>query len=79
MYVYLNSSFYTTCKSHIHKLIGIDIKYNYYYTMDHKVINYFRLYLGNLPTNITSNAVKDEFPKATRVDIGFAKKMKYTR
>lgn len=47
--------------------------------MDHKIIYYFRLYLGNLPTNITSNAVKDEFPKATRVDIGFAKKMKYTR
>ncbi|XP_025424986.1 uncharacterized protein LOC112693929 isoform X1 [Sipha flava] len=42
-------------------------------------IDPYTLYLGNLPTNITSNAVKDEFPKATRVDIGFAKKMKYTR
>jgi len=47
--------------------------------MNHKIINYFRLYLGNLPANITSNAVKDEFPKAIRVDIGYAKKMKNTR
>jgi len=50
-----------------------------YYIMTYIPYNYYRLYLGNLPTNITSNAVKDEFPKATRVDIGFAKKMKYTR
>ncbi|VVC40987.1 RNA recognition motif domain [Cinara cedri] len=42
-------------------------------------IDPYTLYLGNLSTSITSNAVKDEFPKATRVDIGFAKKIKFTR
>ncbi|XP_060859069.1 uncharacterized protein LOC132936367 [Metopolophium dirhodum] len=42
-------------------------------------IDPYTLYVGNLPANITSNAVKDEFPKAIRVDIGFGKKMKNTR
>jgi len=47
--------------------------------MDHKITNYFRLYLTNLAPNITYNAVKDEFPKAIQINIGVATKMKFTR
>lgn len=52
---------------------------NYYYIINHKVINYFRLYLGYLPINITINAIKDEFPKAYRVVIGYGKIIVSTR
>lgn len=43
------------------------------------LLNFFRLYIGNLPRNIIVTTVKNEFPKAVRVDVGFAQKVKETR
>ncbi|KAH1013523.1 uncharacterized protein LOC109537512 isoform X2 [Dendroctonus ponderosae] len=37
------------------------------------------LYVGNLAQEVTVDDVKKAYPKHKRVDIGFAKKMKYTR
>ncbi|KAL1131772.1 hypothetical protein AAG570_011385 [Ranatra chinensis] len=42
-------------------------------------IDPFTLYVGNLPTNISTLEVKEKFPTATRIDVGYAQKMKYTR
>lgn len=39
----------------------------------------FRLYIGNLPTNVNIQTVKEKFPDAARVDVGFAQRMRYTR
>lgn len=42
-------------------------------------IDPYTIYVGNLPTNISVNKVKSHFPNASRIDIGFAQRMKYTR
>lgn len=42
-------------------------------------IDPFTLYVGNLPTTIACKTLKEHFPGAARIDIGFAQRMKYTR
>lgn len=42
-------------------------------------IDPYTLYVGNLPTTIACKTLKDHFPGAARIDIGFAQRMKYTR
>ncbi|TMW40319.1 hypothetical protein DOY81_014600, partial [Sarcophaga bullata] len=42
-------------------------------------IDPYTLYVGNLPTTIACKTLKDHFPGAVRIDIGFAQRMKYTR
>lgn len=37
------------------------------------------MYIGNLPTTISVGIVKEKFPTAHRIDIGYAQRMKYTR
>lgn len=39
----------------------------------------YTLYVGNLPTTIQCKTLKEHFPGAARIDIGFAQRMKYTR
>ncbi|KAI8128724.1 Protein painting of fourth [Lucilia cuprina] len=39
----------------------------------------YTLYVGNLPTTIACKTLKNHFPGAARIDIGFAQRMKYTR
>lgn len=39
----------------------------------------YTLYVGNLPTTIACKKLKEHFPGASRIDIGFAQRMKYTR
>ncbi|XP_037816300.1 ras guanine nucleotide exchange factor P [Lucilia sericata] len=39
----------------------------------------YTLYVGNLPNTIACKALKNHFPGAARIDIGFAQRMKYTR
>lgn len=39
----------------------------------------YTLYIGNLPTTISVAAVKEKFPTAQRIDIGYAQRMKNTR
>uniref|UniRef100_A0A146M5M8 Protein painting of fourth n=1 Tax=Lygus hesperus TaxID=30085 RepID=A0A146M5M8_LYGHE len=42
-------------------------------------IDPFTLFIGNLPANISTVQVKEKFPTALRIDVGYAQKMKYTR
>lgn len=42
-------------------------------------IDPYTLYIGNLPTNVNIQTVKEKFPEAARVDVGFAQRMRYTR
>lgn len=42
-------------------------------------IDPYTLYIGNLPTRVTVNSVRENFPTAQRIDIGYAQRMKYTR
>ncbi|XP_037902764.1 uncharacterized protein LOC119646392 [Hermetia illucens] len=42
-------------------------------------IDPYTLYVGNLPPHITVAEIKENFPTATYIDVGFAQKMKYTR
>lgn len=42
-------------------------------------IDPYTLYIGNLPTNVNIQTVKEKFPDAARVDVGFAQRMRYTR
>ena len=42
-------------------------------------IDPYTLYIGNLPTNVNIQTVKERFPEAARVDVGFAQRMRYTR
>lgn len=42
-------------------------------------IDPFTLYVGNLPTNVTVRRVEEVFHQASRVDIGFAQRMRHTR
>lgn len=42
-------------------------------------IDPYTLYIGNLPTNITVHSVKEKFPTAQRIDIGYAQRLRYTR
>ncbi|KAM7341946.1 RNA binding domain-containing protein painting of fourth [Cochliomyia hominivorax] len=44
-----------------------------------KEIDPYTLYVGNLPTTIACKTLKEHFPGAARIDIGFAQRMKYTR
>ncbi|KAJ4445136.1 hypothetical protein ANN_06937 [Periplaneta americana] len=44
-----------------------------------EAIDPYTLYIGNLPTNVNVASVKEKFPTASRIDIGFAQKMKHTR
>ncbi|XP_049822074.1 E3 ubiquitin-protein ligase RBBP6 isoform X2 [Aethina tumida] len=37
------------------------------------------LYVGNLPNDVTKDEILELFPNHRRIDIGYAKKMKYTR
>lgn len=37
------------------------------------------LYVGNLPTSVTVSAIKEIFSTATRIDVGYAQKMKFSR
>ncbi|XP_059609141.1 uncharacterized protein LOC132256665 [Phlebotomus argentipes] len=39
----------------------------------------FSLYVGNLPQSVTTGAVKEIFPTAVHVDVGFSPRMKHTR
>ncbi|XP_011303716.1 uncharacterized protein Pof [Fopius arisanus] len=42
-------------------------------------IDPYTLYVGNLPESVNVNEVKNKFPTATRVDVGYAQKMRNTR
>ncbi|KAK0085157.1 hypothetical protein PV325_005696 [Microctonus aethiopoides] len=42
-------------------------------------IDPYTLYVGNLPESVNVNEVKSKFPTATRVDVGYAQKMRNTR
>lgn len=42
-------------------------------------IDPYTLYVGNLPENVSVNELKSRFPTATRVDVGYAQKMRNTR
>lgn len=42
-------------------------------------IDPYTLYIGNLPTTVSVATVKEKFPTAQRIDIGFAQRMKFTR
>ncbi|XP_065370234.1 uncharacterized protein Pof [Calliphora vicina] len=42
-------------------------------------IDPYTLYVGNLPNTIASKTLKQHFPGAARIDIGFAQRIKYTR
>ncbi|XP_055378348.1 uncharacterized protein LOC129610053 [Condylostylus longicornis] len=42
-------------------------------------IDPYTLYIGNLPTKVCVKTVKEHFPGAARIDIGYAQRMKYTR
>lgn len=42
-------------------------------------IDPFTLYVGNLAQEVTKEDMTKTFPKCKRIDIGYAKKMKYTR
>lgn len=42
-------------------------------------IDPFTLYVGNLAQEVTKEDMVTAFPKCKRIDIGYAKKMKYTR
>ncbi|XP_076384740.1 RNA binding domain-containing protein painting of fourth isoform X1 [Megalopta genalis] len=42
-------------------------------------IDPYTLYIGNLPESVNVNEVKNKFPTAARVDVGFAQKMRNTR
>ncbi|BES93439.1 RRM [Nesidiocoris tenuis] len=42
-------------------------------------IDPFTLFVGNLPANISTVEVKEKFPTAMRIDVGYAQKMKFTR
>lgn len=42
-------------------------------------IDPYTLYVGNLPPNITVGAIKEKFSTATKIDVGYAQKMKYSR
>lgn len=42
-------------------------------------IDPYTLYIGNLPESVNVNEVKNKFPSAARVDVGFAQKMRNTR
>ncbi|PSN38107.1 hypothetical protein C0J52_00843 [Blattella germanica] len=44
-----------------------------------EAIDPYTLYIGNLPTNVSVASVKEQFATASRIDIGFAQKMKHTR
>nr|CAD7198788.1 unnamed protein product [Timema douglasi] len=44
-----------------------------------EAIDPYTLYIGNLPTNVNVASVKEKFPTAARIDIGFAQRMKFTR
>ncbi|CAG2060277.1 unnamed protein product [Timema podura] len=44
-----------------------------------EAIDPYTLYIGNLPTNVNVASVKEKFPTASRIDIGFAQRMKFTR
>lgn len=44
-----------------------------------EMIDPYTLYIGNLPLTISTNVIKEKFPTAARVDVGFAQRMKYTR
>ncbi|XP_034942457.1 uncharacterized protein Pof [Chelonus insularis] len=42
-------------------------------------IDPYTLYVGNLPESVNVNEVKSKFPTASRVDVGYAQKMRNTR
>ncbi|XP_003695726.1 reticulocyte-binding protein 2 isoform X1 [Apis florea] len=42
-------------------------------------IDPYTLYIGNLPESVNVNEVKNKFPTAARVDVGYAQKMRNTR
>ena len=42
-------------------------------------IDPYTLYIGNLPESVNVNEVKSKFPLASRVDVGYAQKMRNTR
>jgi RNA recognition motif-containing protein len=42
-------------------------------------IDPFTLYIGNLPSNINMSTMREKFPTAARIDVGYAQRMKYTR
>lgn len=42
-------------------------------------IDPFTLYVGNLAQDVTKEDMVTAFPRCKRIDIGYAKKMKYTR
>ncbi|XP_071455667.1 zinc finger homeobox protein 4-like isoform X2 [Hetaerina americana] len=44
-----------------------------------EAIDPYTLYIGNLPSNVNIQTVKDKFSTASRIDIGFAQRMKFTR
>ncbi|XP_049838576.1 uncharacterized protein LOC126284042 isoform X3 [Schistocerca gregaria] len=44
-----------------------------------EAIDPYTLYIGNLPTKVNIASVKEKFPTASRIDIGFAQRMKFTR
>ncbi|XP_039283053.1 uncharacterized protein LOC120351110 [Nilaparvata lugens] len=44
-----------------------------------EAIDPYTLYVGNLPSTLTSEVFKDLFPNAHRIDIGYARILKFTR
>ena len=42
-------------------------------------IDPYTLYIGNLPSNMDPKSIKLKFSTASRLDVGFAQRMKYTR
>ena len=42
-------------------------------------IDPYTLYVGNLPEGVSVGTVKEKFPTAVRVDVGYAQKMRNTR
>lgn len=42
-------------------------------------IDPFTLYIGNLPSTITIQTMREKFPTAARIDVGYAQRMKFTR
>ncbi|KAL0266256.1 UNVERIFIED_CONTAM: hypothetical protein PYX00_008851 [Menopon gallinae] len=47
--------------------------------VDPEAIDPYTLYIGNLPLTINPSIIKEKFPTAARIDVGYAQKMKFTR